>query len=66
MADEATREMTKRELADWLANKWYGGTTHVDWATKQYLKDTKDQLAEQVEHARGERASHELTYKYDH
>ena len=63
--DKPTAEMTKRELAEYLANKWYTGDT-VDWATKSYMSHTKHQLLEQVEHARGERATSELTYKYDH
>lgn len=63
--DKPTTEMTKRELAEYLANKWYTGDT-VDWATKSYMSHTKHQLLEQVEHARGERATSDLTYKYDH
>lgn len=63
---KATRDMTKRELADWLANRHYGGTDHLDWARKAYMQDSKDELAEQVEVDRGERTPEQLTYKYDH
>lgn len=56
---KATGDMTKRELAEALTDS----AESVKW----YLANmTKDQLKEQVEHARGERASSELTYKYDH
>lgn len=61
---KATLAMTKRELAQYLSDKWYGGSeSSTDWYLAHH---TKDQLKEQVEHARGERATSDLTYKYDH
>jgi len=63
---QITREMTKRQLVEVLANHHYTGDS-VSWATKWYATNmTKAQLLEQVEHVRGERTQDQLTYKYDH
>lgn len=57
-----TADMTKAELVQYLVGKWYPSGSAQ--ATRQYGAMTKDQLREQVEHARGERATEDLTYKY--
>jgi hypothetical protein len=59
-----TADMTKAELVQYLVDKWYPSGS--EQATKQYGAMTKHQLLEQVEHARGERATSDLTYRYDH
>jgi len=61
-----TADMTKAELAQYLADKWYPSEEGNASAAESYMKYTKHQLLEQVEHARGERATSDLTYKYDH